>query len=151
MTKLFILLFSLTLVQSHSQNYKSESPAETKKRQDTIIQTHVYDCADKINYTVMMKEYPKAEKLLANYVTDMKAKNGEDWVHPTALFYYGVSLYEQRKWKEADIAFNRSLSLYPNFSDAKFYKVIFQGRAGSTEEYQRLCNESEADYKIGLV
>jgi thioredoxin-like negative regulator of GroEL len=57
----------------------------------------------------------------------------------------------QRKWQEADATFDRALNLYANFSDAKFYKAICQGRLGKTEEYQRLLKESEADYKIGLV
>jgi tetratricopeptide (TPR) repeat protein len=98
---------------------------------------------------LQLNKYQEAEKLLANYIAEMKDKNGEDWVHPTALFYYGISLYEQRKWQEADATFDRALNLYANFSDAKFYKAFCQARLGNTEEYQRLLKESESDYKIG--
>jgi TolA-binding protein len=253
MTKLFLFLLAISAINCRSQVQQLESPAEKKIRQEAIIQEHIYDCADKINYTFMMQEYQdcvdagikkdstiaylwqqkampsfkarkyeigmnyinkavaydvarwqpyrafikcifaktyqdaivdfedckkkfgnnyvmdhtydfyialcklqlnkysEAEQLLSNYITDMKNKNGESWIHHTALFYYGISLYEQRKWKEADATFDRALISYPNFSDAKFYKAICQGRLGNAEEYQRLLTESEADYKIGYT
>jgi len=36
---------------------QKETPEEKKERQETIIKEHVYNCADKINYTIMMNEY----------------------------------------------------------------------------------------------
>ena len=253
MNKILLLLFTISFISCKSQNKKTETPADKKVRQDAIIQEHIYDCADKINYTIMMREYqecfnaglekdstiaylwqqkampyfkakkyetgmkyvnnavkydaarwqpyrafikcifaktyedaildfqdcktkfgnnyvmdhtydfyialcylqlnkyPEAENLLAKYVTDMKEKNGEDWVHPTALFYFGISLYEQRKWEDAIAIFDRALVQYPTLSDAKYYKAICLGRLGKTEEYQQLLKESEADYKLGYT
>lgn len=60
MNKLVVIFFCLFFVQCQSQTKKPEKPetsAEKKIRQDAIIQEHVYDCADKIGYTMMMKEY----------------------------------------------------------------------------------------------
>lgn len=37
---------------------------------------------------LQLNKYQEAEKLLSKYVQEMKDKNGESWVHPTALFYY---------------------------------------------------------------
>lgn len=81
----------------------------------------------------------------------MKDKNGEDWVHPTALFYYGISLYEQRKWEDAIAIFDCALVQYPTLSDAKYYKAICLGRIGKTEEYHQLLKKSEADFKLGYT
>jgi tetratricopeptide (TPR) repeat protein len=117
-----------------------------KKYGNNHVMDHTFDFYIAL-CNLQLNNIPDAEKLLANYVADMKAKNGESWVHPTALFYYGISLNEQRKWQEADATFDRALNLYANFSDAKFYKAICQARLGNTEEYQRLLKES--DYKIG--
>lgn len=39
--------------------------------------------------------------------------------------------------------------MYPNFSDAKFYKAICLARKESFEEAKTLLKESEEDYKIG--
>jgi tetratricopeptide (TPR) repeat protein len=251
MTKNFIILLTFFFINCQSQTSNDETAVDKKARQAAIVQEHVYNCADKINYTIMMKEYQDcidagikkdstiaylwqqkampyfkarkyevgmqyinkavkydaarwqsyrafikcifsktyqdaivdfedckkkfgnsyvmdhsydfylalchlqlcnyldAEKLLNNYVLEMKNRNGESWVHPTALFYYGISLYEQRKWNEAITVFDRALALYPNFSDVKFYKGICSGRLGKTEEYKRLLKESEEDYKKG--
>lgn len=253
MTKNFIILLTFFCINCQSQTTNNETAVDKKARQEAIVQEHVYDCADKINYTIMMKEYQDcidagikkdstiaylwqqkampyfkaqkyevgmqyinkavkydaarwqpyrafikcifaktyqeaiidfedckkkfgnnyemdhtydfyialcqlqlnnyadAEKLLSNYVTAMKDKNGESWVHPTALFYYGVSLYEQRKWNDAITVFDRVLNIYPNFSDVKFYKAICQARLGNSEEYSKLIKESQEDYKIGYT
>jgi tetratricopeptide (TPR) repeat protein len=35
--------------------------------------------------------------------------------HPTALFYHGISKYEQREWEEAIIEFDKALKIYPIF------------------------------------
>ena len=56
MTK--IILYLLLLLSSTCFSQKNtETKEERKKRQDAIVQEHVYDCADKINYTIKMQEY----------------------------------------------------------------------------------------------
>src|SRR5690554_371701 len=57
MPKTFILfIISLLCIQCQSQT-GTETAEEKKARQKQIIQEYVYDCADKINYLVQMKEY----------------------------------------------------------------------------------------------
>nr|WP_317632346.1 tetratricopeptide repeat protein [uncultured Flavobacterium sp.] len=51
-----ILLFITTLLSVQCQS-QTETEEEKKVRQEQIIQEYVYDCADKINYFLMMKEY----------------------------------------------------------------------------------------------
>lgn len=51
-----ILLFITALLSVQCQS-QTETEEEKKVRQEQIIQEYVYDCADKINYFLMMKEY----------------------------------------------------------------------------------------------
>ena len=54
MTRLILFIASLLSIQCQSQN---SQPQDKKAQQEAIIKEHVYDCADKINYTVMMAAY----------------------------------------------------------------------------------------------
>jgi hypothetical protein len=57
MTKNFIILLTFFFINCQSQTSNDETAVDKKARQAAIVQEHVYDCADKMNYTVMMKEY----------------------------------------------------------------------------------------------
>jgi len=99
---------------------------------------------------LQLNSFNEAEVLLKEYIDDMLKKNGESWVHPTALFYYGISLYEQKKYDNAIIAFDRALTIYKNFSDAKIYKAICMAKLGiSTSEVLKLFKEGKKDAKLG--
>jgi hypothetical protein len=65
--------------------------------------------------------------------------------HPTALFYYGISKYEQKKWGEAIIEFDKALKIYPNFSDAKYYKAICLARLEKQDKVSILYKEAKED------
>jgi len=124
---------------------------DCKKRfGNSYVMDHTYDFYIGLCY-LQLNEYDKAEKLLANYVNEMFKKNGESWVHPTALFYHGISKYEQKKWEEAIIEFDRALKNYPNFSDAKYYKAICLARLEKKEDVSKLFNEAKEDAKKGYT
>jgi tetratricopeptide (TPR) repeat protein len=53
----FIFYFILFTISNCFSQEKLETKENKKIRQDAIIQKHVYDCADKINYRIMMKNY----------------------------------------------------------------------------------------------
>ena len=57
MNRLYFMLFSIFFIQCNGQQVKNETAEAKKIRQEAIIQEHVYDCADKINYTSRMQEY----------------------------------------------------------------------------------------------
>ena len=54
MTRLILFIASFISIQCQSQ---TNSANDKINRQEAIIKEHVYDCADKINYTVMMSAY----------------------------------------------------------------------------------------------
>jgi tetratricopeptide (TPR) repeat protein len=99
---------------------------------------------------LQLNEYPKAEMLFNEYIDDL-FKNRQGLEHPTALFYYGISKYEQKKWEEAIIEFDKALKIYPNFSDAKYYKAICLARLGKQEKVSMLYEESKEDAKKGYT
>ncbi len=51
-----VFLSSIVLLTTQC-NSQTETTKDKEARQKQIIQEHVYDCADKINYLLMMKEY----------------------------------------------------------------------------------------------
>ena len=57
MRNVYFILFSILFIQCNGQQVINETPEAKKTRQEAIIQEHVYDCADKINYTSRMQEY----------------------------------------------------------------------------------------------
>ena len=241
MTKiiLYLLLVSTKILAQENKVLSTKIPAqetkeERKKRQDAIVQEHVYDCADKIDYRIMMKEYQncldagikkdstiaylwqqkamplfkarkyeagmvfmdkavmldenkwldyrafikcifaktykeaiidfekckvkignsyimdhtydfhialcylqlnefeKAEKIFKTDTDFQKQNQGE--AHHLDLFYYGISIFEQNKFEEAIIVFDRALKQYPTFSDVKFYKALCLRKISKEEE-----------------
>lgn len=100
---------------------------------------------------LQLNKFSDAENLLSEYVNDMLKKNGEDWVHPTALFYYGIAKYEQQKWEEAIVEFDRALKQYPNFSDVKFYKAMCFMKINKEKEAMILLDEGKSDAEKGYT
>lgn len=82
---------------------------------------------------LQLNEYAKAEKILDDYVNDIY-KNRQQLEHPTAYFYQGIAKYELKKWDEAIAIFDKALKIYPEFSDAKFYKAICLLKQGKSKE-----------------
>lgn len=82
---------------------------------------------------LQLNEYQKAEKLFDDYVADIY-KNRQQLEHPTAYFYQGIAKYELKKWDEAIAIFDKAIKIYPEFSDAKYYKAICWLKQGKPRE-----------------
>jgi tetratricopeptide (TPR) repeat protein len=118
-----------------------------KKFGNRYVMDHTYNFYIGLCY-LQLNEYEKAEKLFKEYNEDI-FKNRQGLEHPTALFYYGIAQYEQRKWEEAIVEFDKVLKIYPNLSDAKYYKSVCLLRIGKQEEAVVLKNEAIQDGKLG--
>lgn len=110
---------------------------------------HTYGFYIGLSY-LQLNEYEKAEKYFKEYVEDLY-QNRQGLEHPTALFYYGISKYEQQKWEEAIIEFDKALKIYPNFSDVKIYKSICLEHLDKEEEAKILLEEGKNDGKKGYT
>lgn len=123
---------------------------DCKKRfGNNYVMDHTYNFYIGLSY-LQLNEYSKAETLFKEYIDDI-FNNRQGLEHPTVLFYYGISLYEQNKFNEAIITFDKALKNYPNFSDVKYYKAICLARIGKRDDVSKLLEESEADYKLGYT
>lgn len=123
---------------------------DCKKRFGNMyVMDHTYNFYIGLSY-LQLNEYSKAETLFKEYIDDI-FKNRQGLEHPTALFYYGISQYEQKKYDDAIKTFDKALKIYSNFSDVKYYKAICLARIGKRDDVSKLIDESKADYKLGYT
>ncbi|MXN92063.1 tetratricopeptide repeat protein [Flavobacterium sp. Sd200] len=99
---------------------------------------------------LQLNRFAEAEILLKQYVNDM-SKKGEEWVHATALFYYGVAVMEQKRYDEAIGIFDRALKNYAEFSDVKYYKAMCYFYSGKKDEASDWYKQAQADFKNGYT
>ena len=110
------------------------------------VQDHTYAFYIGISY-LQLNEFEKAETIFKTDIEEQIKKIGE--AHYLDLFYYGISKYEQQKWEEAVIEFDKALKQYPNFSDVQFYKAICLARLGKKEESSLLLIKAKKDATAG--
>ena len=116
---------------------------------NTYVMDHTYDFHIALCY-LQLNEFDQAEKIFKKDTDNQKKLLGE--AHHLDLFYYGISLYEQNKFKESIEIFNRALKQYPEFSDVKFYKGIAMIRIGESKELaNKLIEESKKDLEKGYT
>ncbi|MFC4164682.1 tetratricopeptide repeat protein [Epilithonimonas zeae] len=95
----------------------------TKEFGDGIQNDHSYDFYKSICY-LQLNQYDKALNLMQIEIEKTKKQSGEDWVSALCYFYTGVIYYEKRDYKKAIEEFDKALKVYPNFSDAEYYKAL---------------------------
>ena len=76
------------------------------------VMDHTYDFYIAIS-CLQLNQFEKAERLLTGYLNDLEKELGEEWLHPTALFYLGIAKLELKKYDEAIVAFDKALKIYP--------------------------------------
>ena len=123
---------------------------DCKKRYgNRYVMDHTYDFYIGLCH-LQLNNYPAAENCFLEYVNDM-LKKGEDWVHPTALFYYGIAVYEQQRYAEAITIFDRALKNYEQFSDVKYYKAMCYYNTADADNAVLWYKQSREDYKKGFT
>lgn len=119
-----------------------------KKFGNSYVQDHSYAFYIGVSY-LQLNEYKKAETIFKTDIEDQTKRMGE--AHFLDLFYFGISKYEQQKWEEAIVEFDKSLKQYPNFSDVQFYKAICLARLGRNEETNLLLEKAKKDAASGYT
>lgn len=115
---------------------------------NNYVMDHTYQFHIALSY-LQLNEFKKAEEIFKRDTDDQARKFGE--AHYFDLFYYGISLYEQKKWEEAIVAFDQSLAQYPEFSDVKHYKAICLARQGKSDASKALFEEAKKDLAAGYT
>ncbi len=119
-----------------------------KTEGNTYVMDHTYQFHIALCY-LQLNEFKKAEVIFKKDIEEQEQEWGE--AHYLDLFYYGISKYEQSKWEEAIIAFDKSLKQYNQFSDVKYYKALCMGHLSKIQEFKSLMQESKADRGMGYT
>lgn len=112
------------------------------------IQDHTYSFYLGLCF-LQLNEFEKAESVFKKDIKQQEIKFEE--AHYLDLFYYGVSKYEQQKWHEAIVEFDKSLKQYPEFSDVQYYKSICLARLGKDNESALLLAKAKMDAISGYT
>lgn len=113
------------------------------------IMDHTYSFYIGLCY-LQLNEYDKAEKVFDDYVNDIY-KNRQQLEHPTAYFYQAIAKYELKKYDEAIAILDKALKIYPQFSDAKYYKAICLAKLGKPkDEIAAVATEARSDATKGF-
>lgn len=109
---------------------------------DHTYQFHIALC------NLQLNNFKTAEAIFKKDIAEQEAEWGE--AHNVDLFYYGISKYEQGKWKEAIIEFDKALAIYPKFSDVEYYKAICLFRLNKNEESAALLIKAKEHREGGF-
>ncbi|CAM3668206.1 tetratricopeptide repeat protein [Flavobacterium gelidilacus] len=116
---------------------------------NSYVMDHSYDFHIALSY-LQLNDFKKAESIFKKDTDEQAKKHGE--AHHLDLFYYGISLHEQQKFKEAITVFDRALKQYPQFSDVKYYKALAMYRNDESKEVtDALFKEAKADLEAGYT
>ncbi len=91
---------------------------------------------------IQLNNFAQAEVILKEDLARQSEAHGADWVHYLDHFYLGIALYEQAKYQEAITALDKALKIYPQFSEALFYKGHSIGRLGDKEAGNALTSKA---------
>lgn len=117
-----------------------------KNEGNTYVMDHTYQFYIAL-CNLQLNEFEKAETIFKMDIQEQEEQWGE--AHYVDLFYYGISKYEQGKWGEAILEFDKSLKQHTQFSDAKYYKALCMGRLKNIEEMKLLMQEAKVDKDNG--
>lgn len=98
---------------------------------------------------LQLNEFKKAEEIFKEDIKKQEERMGE--AHFLDLFYLGISKFEQNKWEEAIVDFDKSLAQYEQFSEVKYYKAICLLNLGKIMESRTLMDEAKNDKKNGYT
>jgi tetratricopeptide (TPR) repeat protein len=122
---------------------------DCKKRYgNSYVMDHTYDFYIALSY-LQLNEFKKAEQIFKIDYEKQLSEHGEDWLHPVDLFYYGISKYEQGKYKEAIELFDLALDIHTQFSDVQYYKSLCLRKLGKIEEANEMYEIAEFNGRNG--
>lgn len=137
-------------VKNYTNAIADFQTAKLIKGANGFVMDHSYDFYLGLCY-LQLNQFEKALPYFENSINQTKKTNGENWVHYLDLHYFGITLQELNRHKEAIEAFDKALVSYPNFSDAKYYKAISLFRLNQSNSAEQLLTESESDFKKGFT
>ena len=117
---------------------------------DGDVMDHTYDFYIGLCY-LQLNKLDSAAWYLNSTTAEQLKTTGEGYVHPLDLFYLGIVYYEMNDYVRANEAFERSLKLYKNFSDAEYYNALCLKKLDKNEAALALMTKARDDFKAGYT
>ncbi|MBI6118627.1 tetratricopeptide repeat protein [Salegentibacter sp. F60176] len=115
-----------------------------------FVMDHSYNFYIGLSY-LQLNEFEKAEKIFEKDYQRTLNDDGEGWLHHLDLFYYGISKYELKKYKEALELFDQALEIYQQFSDVQYYKAKILYKLGRPQEANKIYREAKINADKGFT
>jgi len=100
---------------------------------------------------LQLNEFETAERILQKDFDKATEEHGEDWIHFLDVFYMGIIQYELRNYDKAITYFDKTISTYNNFSDAKYYKGLCLIQKGDKTNAEILMREAKKNFEQGYT
>jgi tetratricopeptide (TPR) repeat protein len=114
----------------------------------TVEQDHFIEFYMGICY-LQLNQFEEAQKLFMQSIALEEKSSGNTYVHYLDRFYLAISFYQQKRYEEAIIEFDKVLEEYADFSDALYYKSICLANLDRKEEAKYLAETGELSYRAG--
>ena len=107
------------------QKHHLEAIQDLKTAQELLGEGHIEDHS--YNFFIglcylQLNKFDSAEYLFTNTINNVRAQYGSAVIHYLDWFYRGIALFEKNEYAQAGTCFDSSIKIYPDFSDAKFYR-----------------------------
>lgn len=113
---------------------------------NSYVMDHTYKFHIALSY-LQLNKLSKAEVIFEEDIASQEKDWGE--AHFVDTFYLGITKYELGKWNEAIKSFDKSLSTYTNFAEAKFYTALCLYRLGKRQEAEELMIDAKIQGELG--
>lgn len=111
------------------------------------VMDHTYNFYLGLSY-LQLNELDNAKKYMKESISYQAKQFGDDNIHFLDIFYLGIIEYQKQEYEKAIEFFDKSLILYPNFSDAQYYKALCIFYLGKKEETIQLIKVAKKNFDI---
>jgi tetratricopeptide (TPR) repeat protein len=122
--------------------------AKIKYGSKRAVMDHPYDFYIGLCH-LQLNRPDSAEQYVTACIEDALKTRGEKWVHYNHLFYQGVIRFERENYRQAIESFDKTLALYPGFSDAEYYKALCLFELGQVQDAYALMRKANDDHRQG--
>jgi tetratricopeptide (TPR) repeat protein len=131
-------------LKKHTASIEDFKEAQATKGEGYEID-HPYNYYIGLNY-LQMNQLDSAKFYLNKALDFERLSKSEGFLSTTNWFYLAIIEYEQTHWETAANLFDKTLSYYEGFPEAKYYKALCMNKLGKKEQAKVLLKEAIAAY-----
>lgn len=114
------------------------------------VMDHPYDFYSALCH-LQLHQFDSAEAYLRKCIDHTTRNYGESWVHYVHWFYLGIVRHEQEDYAGALEYLDKSMIIYPHFSDAGYYKACCQMQLKQYKEALITIRQAKEDADDGYT